>query len=214
VNNVTLRAPTFDEQIAIDDYKSAMSNALSSADTAADKIVTAGFSFATAYGAVVALVQPKGSTAPEIIAAPFAVLVLAVASALWAQSAGIAVDAQTTTADVRSRVTTAIEKKRLRNRAGLALLVVAMALAGTVLYSTYRPAASTSTTVTLWLSPTGAALVDKACNTKQASQITGRVKSLSDLSSKLVPVAVDGTGCPNGAGTLLIPQSGISVVKN
>jgi hypothetical protein len=62
---------TFEEQTAVTAYEKAVSDALSAADSAAEKLITAAFSIATAYGALVALVAPKEETRSLVLGLPF-----------------------------------------------------------------------------------------------------------------------------------------------
>jgi hypothetical protein len=210
---IKLRALSFDELVAIDNYKSATSNALAATAAMADKIVAAAFSVGTAYGAVVALVAPKDSASPLLVIAPFAVLALALGIALWGEGIGVPITSTTTTEQARTSVTSTITTKRRWNNAAIVVLVVAMALAGYVLYDTYRPTAGSKMTVTIWLTSAGARLVDQACGMQGTLQIKGQVENLSDLSSKRVQVDVDKTACKSGAGTIVLPQAAIDVVK-
>jgi hypothetical protein len=207
-----LRPLSFEEQVAVDNYKKATSESLAATGEMADKIVTAAFSVATAYGAVVALVAPKDSASPILVVAPFAVLALALGIALWGEGIGVPVTSATTTEDARTSVTNTIGTKRLLNNIALSVLVVAMALAGYVLYHTYRPSAGSKMTVTIWLTSMGSHLVDQACG-MSTPQIRGQVDDLSDLSSKRVQISVDKTACKSGAGTIVLPQAAIDVAK-
>ena len=91
-----LRPPTLAENLAIEGYKTAITTALASVNGVCDKIVTAAFSVATAFGAVVALVAPKESPAPLLMALPFLLFAAAVALALYAQSIAVAPIARNT----------------------------------------------------------------------------------------------------------------------
>jgi hypothetical protein len=214
-DEVELRSLLFDETVAIDNYKEAAKAALSSASDVADKIVTAAFSVATAYGAAVALVKPKDSSSPLLIVAPFAALALTVGLALYAQSIGVSTKTTTTTEQAKSIVAGAITKKRLFTWLALAVLVAGMLVAGIAVYSTYRPTAGKTTkTVTVWLTPAGTKLVDQACKAQNVTQITGEVDDLTDLSSKRIEIAVGASACAAGAGTLVLPQTAVSVASS
>jgi hypothetical protein len=209
-----VRSLYFDELLAIESYKKATSDALGAADGVADKVVTAAFSIATAYGAVVALVAPKDGASPIEIVAPFACLAIAVVLALVAQSVGVSmVSGKTTAKLVRSTVQSALAWKRGISRSGLVVLAAAMVVAGLVVYDTYRPTAGTKTTVTVWLSTAGTRLVSDACREADVAQITGQVGDLSALSAKRVQLDVDGTQCKAGAGTLILPQAAITIAR-
>jgi len=87
-----LRSETFSEKVVIDSYTAAATGALAAADAVADKIATAGFSIATAYAAVIALVAPKDSKSTMFVVSPFVLLGAAVVLALVAQSIKMSLD--------------------------------------------------------------------------------------------------------------------------
>ena len=205
-----LRPPTLAENLAIEGYKTAITTALASVNGVCDKIVTAAFSVATAFGAVVALVAPKESPAPLLMALPFLLFAAAVALALYAQSIAVAPIARNTVEDAESSVKTAVDDKQWLARAAIILLVAGMASAAWVIYKTYRPSTESASDATLWLSPPGTKLVAQACGTRNATQLQGKVE---DFSAKPVEVEVDESACPSGAGTLLLPRTAIAVAR-
>ena len=111
-------------------------------DSVADKVVTAAFSVATAYGAVIVLIAPKDSQTPWQAVIPFVPLALAMGLALYAQS-----DWDRDRRDGRcgdrpdARSKHELAGKRKRGRWSLAALVAALLAAGWVVYWFYGPSA-------------------------------------------------------------------------
>jgi hypothetical protein len=210
-----LRAPTFAETVSLDNYKAAMGNALSAADSLADKVVTASFSVATAYGAVVALVAPKDSSSPLLILAPFIALGVAVALALFAQSLGISLTDTDDLGTIRTRINSMISSKRLWGRLALVALAAGIVIAGYAVRETYGPAATStgSTTVRVWLTPAGTNLVARVCGGGRVTELAGQVDNADQLTDSRVPITVDAKACPAGKGTILLPQRAIAVTK-
>jgi hypothetical protein len=215
MNEPQLRALTVDELVAVDSYKSAASGALEAADKLADKIVTASFSFATAYGAVIALVAPKDSTQPLIVVLPFALLGIAVGLALYAQSMAVGIQEGAQLAALRTSVSSVVDQKRSWGRGALAVLTVGLLVAGYVLHEKYaEPAEDDSAAVVqIWLTAAGTSYVADACGNEGVAQVDGVVEKVDTLSASRVPLIVDATACPDGAGTLFLPQRAIAVAK-
>jgi hypothetical protein len=210
-----LRAPTFAESAAIDTYKEAVTGALSSADSVSDKIVTAAFSVATAFGAIVALVTPKDSTSHYLVALPFVLLAAAIGAALYAQSRAVPIKPTDDLTTVKSSVDSTVRSKRLWGRVALAALAAGMLVAGGVLVSTYRESTkkSTPTAVQLWLTPAGASTVARACGPGTPSPLKGTVADPKQLAAATVEIKVDATACPGGAGLLVLPRAAIAVAR-
>jgi hypothetical protein len=208
-----LRTPTYAETISIESYKTSAGTALSDANSFADKIVTAAVSIASAYGAVIALVAPKGDPSPIAVAGPFVALAVAVAAALYAQSIGVNLDPTNDLDTIRSRIVSSVSSKRIWAGAGLFLLAVGMVWAGIVVHDTYgKPAKDESKAATLFLTSDGAKLVRTACGSS-VTQIDGKVGSASALADKRVALKVSAKDCPGGAGTLSLPQTAITVAR-
>jgi uncharacterized membrane protein len=209
-----LREETFAQKVAIDSYSSAATGALASADGTADKIATAAFSAATAYGAVVALVAPKDAASPLLIVLPFAVLAAAVVAALYAESVTVPLNPTNDPDLIATRIKGAVSGKRKWSRVALALLVIGLVVAGVAIREVYGPASKRETTVAarLWLTTSGAKLFNQACG-RTATTVDGEVSSSGDLSAKYVPVKLSTDVCPSGAGTVVFPRSTIAAVK-
>lgn len=212
-----LRSQYFSERVVIDNYVTAGTTALASADGVADKIVTAAFSVATAYAAVIALVAPKDSTSPVLTITPFVLLAVAILLALIAQSVQLQLEPATNVVEeISSRVTNCTNAKRHWGYGALAALVVGLGLAGYAIYQTYGPGAKpkvSSIRAEIWLNRAGGHLVREACG-KARSPLVGRVDDESALTAATVPVRVTKYVCPKGRGTLLLPRRAIVVVKH
>jgi MFS family permease len=213
-NKYVLRGETFSEKIVIDSYTAAATGALSAVDGVADKITTAGFSVATAYAAVIALVAPKDSRSPVLVVLPFLFLAAAVVCALIAQAVKVPLDATDSTTEIRNRITSTVSRKRRWLWGALAALVVGLGLAGGAVYETSGPGAETSstTTVSIWLTSSGTRLVTDACG-KASTPFTGDVADTDALSASTVPLIVTRAQCPKGAGTLVLPRRAIATSK-
>jgi hypothetical protein len=210
-----LQPLTFSQAVGVDSYKATMTGALAAADSVADKVVTAAVSFATAYGAVIALVTPKDAQTPWQVAVPFAPLATAVGLALYAQSIGISVSPKDDVDVVLTNTTTTIDSKRRLGRWALYALVVALLASGYVVYTYYGPSAKKDTPaqVTLYLTPAGTKAVSVACGKQGIAVIRGSVKDVGDLAAARVPLHVTKQACPSGGGTLLLPQQEIAATK-
>ena len=210
-----LRAPTFAESLVIENYKGAITGALTSATAASDKIVAAAFSVATAFGAVIALVSPKDSTSSLWIALPFALIAIAVAAALYSESIAVSVELTDDLAAVKRNVDTAIFQKRLFGWIALGALAAAMIGAGFVLSSGYRASSKKVSPINaeVWLTSTGTKTLAQACGAGAASPVAGTVADAAALASTVVNVKVDKTACRNGGGTLVLPSSTIAIAR-
>jgi hypothetical protein len=209
-----LRGETFSEKVAIDSYTAAATGALTGADGVGDKIATAGFSIATAYVAVIALVAPKDSRSPIFVVLPFVLLAAAVVFALIAQSVTVSLDPTNDTQVIADRISSAISTKRLWLWGAMVALVAGLIVGGVAVYETYGPGTESTrnTTVRIWLTPVGAQLVTDACG-QSPKPLVGEVKDTDALSASTVPVIVDQAQCPKGAGTLVLPKRAIATSK-
>lgn len=209
-----LRGETFSEKVAIDSYTTAATGALTAADGVGDKIATAGFSIATAYAAVIALVAPKDSRSPIFVVLPFVLLAAAVVLGLIAQSVRVSLDPTNDTQVIADRVSSTISTKRLWLSGAMVALVGGLIVGGVAVYETYGPGTESTpnTTVSIWLSPVGTQLVTDACG-KSANPLVGEVKDTDVLSAATVRVVVAQAQCPKGAGTLVLPKRAIAASK-
>jgi hypothetical protein len=211
-----LRSQYFSEKVIIDTFVTAGTGALTRADGIAEKVVTAAFSVATAYTAVIALVAPKDSVSPPLVIAPFILFAAAIVLALMAQSVQLQLEPATN--DVREisrRVQTSTRSKRDWGYGGLAALTLGLVIAGLAIYETYGPGADekdTAIDVEIWLTPAGTRLVGAACG-NVANPLVGEVADADSLSSGTVALEVTKAGCRNGAGTLVLPRRAIGIAK-
>jgi hypothetical protein len=134
---ITLRPTTLEEQLALEAYQEAIKGALSSADSAADKILTAALSVSTLYGALVTLVKPETEAAPIVLAIPFALLALAAVISGWALTAGVSNLESAKVESVKKAVRDTISAKRLRSNAAVLLMAIALVAAGVVVTYAY-----------------------------------------------------------------------------
>lgn len=206
---------SFSEAVAVDNYRAAMTGALTAADSLADKLVVTTVSVATAYGAVIALVAPKDSQTPWQAAVPFAPLAIAIGVALYAQSIGIPIDPNDKLEVVRKRIERTITSKRAWGRGALGALVLGLLVAGGVVYEYYGPSAKETKApaqVTLYLTPIGSKAIGLACGRGGANSLKGLV-NVTDLSAEWVPIRVTRAACPSGAGLVNVPRRGIAATK-
>ncbi|HEY1853043.1 MAG TPA: hypothetical protein VGG40_00520 [Solirubrobacterales bacterium] len=208
MNGPQLQAPTFNQLVAIENYKSASKEALSAANSAGDKITAAAFSFATAYGAVIALVEPKETPAAVLAAIPFALLALAAVLALYAQSIGISIAGTDDVDKLKDAVDSAITAKRRWAWGALALLAAGVIVAGLIVGDKYAgPAQSSSPIqVEVWLSQPGLKVAEEVCGGSVKTMIEGTVASTDALSDERVGLTVNKASCGSGAGTLYLSQ--------
>ena len=208
---------TFSEQIVVDNYRAAMTGALAAADSVADKVVTAAFSVATAYGAVIVLIAPKDSQTPWQAVIPFVPLALAMGLALYAQSIGIEIGETDVVETVRTRVQSTVSGKRKWGRWSLAALVAALIAAGWVVYSFYGPSAKTDEPslidAELYLTSAGTAAVKLVCGKDAVTVLSGQVEGATALTSSRVSMKVTKAECPSGAGNVVLPQRMIAASK-
>jgi hypothetical protein len=209
-----LRAPTFDEQVAIDNYQGASKEALTAANSVGDKIVTAAFSFATAYGAVIALVSPEEKPEAVVAVIPFVLLALAAVIALYSQSRGVKLEGSTEVSQLRSVVNTAITTKRRLSWAALVLLALGVAVAGAIVYDQYgQPEKEKPVAVQVWLTPAGVDFANQACGGGVTAKVDGTVASAGDLENERVGINVAKASCAAGPSTLYLDKDLIAGVR-
>jgi hypothetical protein len=206
-----LRAATLAESVAIKTYTAAVEGSLKSGDEAGDKLATAAVSVATAYGAVIALVAPKDSTAALVVALPFIAFALALVLGLWAQSLGINATPNDELPKLQSSVETLVKKKRCLNRIALAVLGLGLLGAGVVVAEKYQSPPKASTAAVVWLSPAGRADVWASCS-KPLKMITGDVDP-STLDDAWLTIKAPKPQCPSASNTLVLPASAIASVN-
>ena len=208
---------TFDQRVAVDNYRAAMTGALFAADSIADKVVTASFALATAYGAVITLVAPKDAQTPWEAALPFVPLAVGVGLALNAQRIGVDIEPTNEVERVRNATNDAIVGKRRWGGVALAFLTIAMLVAGWVVYKYYGPSAQTEDTTPVsaevYVTPAGTSAIKRVCNKGGVTVLSGEVDGAAALESARVSVKVTKSECPSGAGTVVLPQKLIAASK-
>lgn len=173
-----VRPLSFEEQTAVAAYEKAISDALAAADSAAERLITAAFSIATAYGALIALVAPEDETKSWILGLPFLPLMGAAIAAMVAHTVGIDVDITGDIQLVTRRIESSIVSKRRPAWIALVLMVVAVAVAGWIVVDRYSggETASDDLSVTIWVTPSEAQKLVSVCGTTTAS-ISGLAKA-------------------------------------
>lgn len=206
-----LRPVTYAESVAIDAYRDAIARALDAAGSASDKIAAAAVSVATAYGALIALVAPKDSTQPLVVAIPFAFLAITLALALWAQAHGISVSPTDKVDVLWENVTGVIKAKRVTNTIALVMLALGLVCAGVIVADKYRePAESPSAkAATVHLSRSGSASVAATCGTAR-DRVNGRVDP-AKLGDAWVTIEAP-EGCPEAGGSLVLAADAVESV--
>jgi len=139
--NLTLRGLTLEEEIALEAYREATKAGLSSADNAADKVLTAAISIASAYAALLALVKPEKEAAPTFLAVPLLALGAAAAASAWSLGRGVPSLSRLDVAAVRDAVDKTVGSKRKWTGFAVLLLIVALGTAAWVVIRTYGAAA-------------------------------------------------------------------------
>jgi len=214
MNELELQALTFDQVVAVDNYKNASKEALGAVNSVADKIVTAAFSVATALGAVIALVAPEETPSPIEIGIPFLFLAGAVGAALFAQSIGIDLAGGEAIDKLHKTVKDTVKRKRKWSRVALLSLAIGMLAAGILVREAYaEPAESEPVSVRLWLHKTGIESLASTCSTPSGRSIRGTVKTIDDLEKRSIPIEVTKKACASGAGTLVFRRMQILTAK-
>jgi hypothetical protein len=162
---VTLEPPTFEQFLVVETYKDSYKTSISSLNGSCEKIVTAAFSIATAYGALIALVKPADDIPGWAVAAPILVLTAAAVLGLIGHARGMSDMPTNDFSQVRDELKTTIDAKRFWAGLAIACLAVAVVFGGVVTYLRYgTPAdASTTSTVEVSLTVTGQKAVAKLC---------------------------------------------------
>lgn len=141
---IRLRPISLEEEIALEAYREAIKAGLTAADGAADKVMTASLSIATAYAGLLALVKPDKEAAPIVLALPFIAFGIAALAAAWALAMGVTSLAQLKVEEVRTEVDSTLKSKRFWTRGAVVVLIVALGIAAGVVVTTYGAGAATS----------------------------------------------------------------------
>ena len=132
-----LRPISLEEEIALEAYREAVKAGLTAADGAADKVLTASLSIATAYAGLLALVKPDKEAAPTLLALPFIAFGIAALAAAWALAKGVTSLAQLKVDAVRTAVDGTLDSKRAWTRGSVIILVIALGIAAFVVVTVY-----------------------------------------------------------------------------
>lgn len=143
----TFRPPTLGEEALFESYKEAMKQALAAANAASDKVLTAAFTLATAYGALLGLVKPKDTAVPLLGVVPFIALGAAAVIAASALLVGLRIgptpsSLPRTVEGFLTDLTGTISAKQRRSGWAVVAMAVAMIISGIVVFVLYAPAAT------------------------------------------------------------------------
>lgn len=202
---------TWEDQVLIDTHKAALEKALESGDGACGTIVTACFSLATAYGAVIALVAPKDKQAPLLVVAPFLLLAGGAVVALVGKATGISLDRFATTKQVKRLVEQAIRAKRKASWWAVGLAATGVCLAGYVVFATYgEPATPAVKNSEIVFTAVGKTQFASACGAAADS-----VVGTATLGERWVTIALEGdaaTACRD-VESLTLPAAAIAYTR-
>lgn len=207
-----VRAPDFYEQAVIQAYRDGLAKGWESADGAAQAILTASFSIATAYGALIGLVAPKDDPGPIVLALPFVGFAIAALAAMWARARSMAIVDSNQLDDVTDAFRTGLEGKRFAAWVAVGALVLSLIVAGFVLADTYGSVKEdpATTAATVYLTPEAAAGLEPVCG-GPVGTLTGSVANAS-IGAEFLVIDVDANVCGDQAASLRIPRSAVSAV--
>ena len=202
----------WEDEVFIDVHKTAVEKALESSDGACGTILTACFSLATAYGAVIALVAPKDQQAPLLVVAPFVLLVAGAVVALIGKAAGISLDRFATTGQVKKLVEDAVGQKRKASWWAVGFAAAGVILAGIVVFATYsEPDEFAAENSEIILSNAGKAHVADVCG-DEAESVFGN----ATFSERWVTIELNDESTANCGGvmTLTLPAASVAYVRS
>ncbi len=206
-----LRGVTFGEQALFDAYKEALKGALDAADKTADTILTATFSIATAYGALIGLVSPKDQQGPILLGLPFVFFAFAALAAMLARTRRVPVKVQNRVDDVTSAISNTVKWKRIFAGAALAAIATAMGVAAWVVVKAYAaPSLPQPAPVTIVLTKDGVRALRATC---PAAGVKLRA-DLSDsaLAEDFVEARLAAGVCGKGPRTVKLAKEDIAAV--
>lgn len=202
---------TWEETVLVDAHKAALEKALESSDGACGAILTACFSLATAYGAVIALVAPKETQATLLVVSPFVLLAAGAVVALVGKASGISLDDFGTTDQVKDHVVTAVGTKRKASWGAVACAAAGVVLAGYVVFATYSEPVATDEANDIVFTPAGRQQVQAACGAALDS-----VRGDAAFARRWVTITLDDASseeCPN-TDELVLPVAAVSYVRS
>lgn len=204
------------EAVLWDAYKEGIKGAIAAADSAADKVLTAAFSIATAYGALVGLVKPSGTASSAVIGAPFLVLGIAAIAAMLALTRSIEPVGSSNLATLKTAVTGKLLWKRVWTGIAVAVMAVAIGVAGYVVVNNYAVTASESedtlhATIQVLTPAGGEDPLATACPAVTAGELEGEVHT-DTLDQQFIAVDVGADVCAEAATTIRLPAAQIAVI--
>lgn len=208
-----VQVPTPVELALIDAYLEAIKKSVTAIDSAAEKTLTASFSIATAYGALIGLVAPKDEPNGFLVALPFGLTALAAVTAMGALSFGVRLK-KDLTSDTLNSFKTLRHQKRLLNFVALAVLALAIGSAAWVVLTGYGPRSDAieAGTVIVDAPASGVSAITAACPDANGS-VFGEVHT-ETLEDSFVVVDVAEGECQAGtAVTLQLPTDQIQAIE-
>jgi hypothetical protein len=132
-----IEPPTYAEQAVMGAYTEAMKGSITAADNAAAAVTTAGFSLATAYGALIGIVQPKAAAGPVALAWPFLGFAVAALLGLAARFFGTSFELKDSLPQIVTHLKDVVRWKQILGGIGATILVVTLVLAGILVSAAY-----------------------------------------------------------------------------
>jgi hypothetical protein len=215
VANGTARPLTYTEETARVAYEKAISDSLTSATSSAEKLLTAAFSIATAYGALIALVAPENETKSWILGLPFLPLMGAAIAAMVALTLGISADITNDIEKLTERIENSVKAKRIPSWIALGFMVVAVAIAAWVVVDRYGGGATPTgdTSVTIWVTPSQAKELASVCGTPTASISGLTAEDGLESTAPLLTLKPEAGSCGDHA-QLVIPKARVVAVSS
>jgi hypothetical protein len=176
---MSVRGVTPGEESVFEAWREAIKKSLDSADDAAGTILTAAFSLATAYGALIGLVAPDDDPGPILLGLPILFFAAGAVFALLAKTRGVEVS---TTSDVDRIVTSikgAVDSKRFRASWAIGVMVAGIVVAAAVIVFSYAGSPE-PVSVTARLTDLGISSLTDSCR-GAADGLTGDLESVGDF---------------------------------
>lgn len=205
---------TISEQAILDAYRETLKGSVASTDSGTGTVLTAAFSIATAYGALIGLVAPTDQPSSVAVGIPFAVFGAAAVLAMIALVQGIKVAAHPTSDELISPFKSLLLRKRLLAGAAVAALAAAIIVSAVVVINAYGPGAQGPTEhakVIAVVPDNGTDAISAACPGATGS-VTGEIH-LDSLEKEFVVVDVPAGTCQgSGTTTLRIPKASVQAI--
>lgn len=211
-NQIDLDPLTFAQQVAVETYKEANKQALAAASDATGAILTATFSTATAYGAVVAFVVPKDQPAPVFVVVPFALLAMAIVATMVGRTIGVSLGPTNTVETVRDHVARVVFLKRAFGIVAIVFVALGFVASGLVVSIAYRRSESNAPT-RLQLTADGTKVVQALCSpAAPVTMIDGSLESGGAIPKDFVRFQLD---APVGTcvSRLVLPVNAVAALS-